>query len=328
MAKSKQLSDVFVSVVMNSTDRIDSLIDDVRLVHGHLVGLYKNFEIIAVVDHIESEVGNVRSLLSELHGIRIVMLARHYDADTAIYAGIESSIGDYVCVYNPHFHPLEMIESLAEKNRTTDIVIGASTGRLRRKQVSNLTSRIYHNYNKKVLGIDVSPTETYLMSLSRRVVNAVTRNGGTVRNLRHLISTVGYKKVSIPYKPKNENELDRGESFVKSVVRAFSTAASFSTHPLRFVTWVGVGAALLNLLYAAYVVIANFALGRTAEGWTTLSLQASVMFFFIFVILTVISEYIGVITEEVRAGNSSYLIADELVSTITIADVDRRNITK
>lgn len=328
MAKIKQLSDVFVSVVMNSTDTVDSLIDDLKLVHGRLTKTYKNFEIIAVVDHIEKEVGGIRSLLSEFHGIRIVMLARRYDADTAIYAGIESSIGDFVCVYNPHYHPLNMIEKLIEQNRKTDIVIGASTGRLRRKSVSNLTSRIYHNYNKKVLGIDVSPTETYLMSLSRRAVNAVTRHNGTVRNLRHLISTIGYKKVAVPYKPKNENELDRDESFPKSAIRAFSTAASFSTHPLRFVTWVGVGAALLNLLYASYVVVANFVLGKTAEGWTTLSLQSSAMFFFVFVILTVLSEYIGVITEEVRSGSSSYLIADELVSTVTIADVDRRNITK
>lgn len=330
MAQAKKISDIFVSVVINSIASDRNITKHIKAVHKSANTRYRNFEIVAVLDSgiDQNELLSIKKTLQELHSIRVVLLARRYAADTAVFAGIESSIGDIVCVINPYFHPTSMIEVLVEKNRSADIVIGTSTGALRRSSLHTVTSKAYHNYNKKYLGVDVSPTETYLMSLSRRTVNALTRNKGAIRNLRHLLSITGYKKVTVHYTPLHENELDRGETFFKAAVRSFSTVASFSTRPLRFVTWVGVIGAFFNLLYAAYVVLANLILKKTAEGWTTLSLQASVMFFLIFVILMVVTEYIGVITEDVREGGAPYIIADELVSTITVTDVDRRNITR
>ena len=51
------------------------------------------------------------------------------------------------------------------------------------------------------------------------------------------------------------------------------------------------------------------------------------MYFFIFLMLAVMSEYLGKILEESRA-ETSYYVMDEYISKVSIADVTRRNIVK
>jgi hypothetical protein len=65
------------------------------------------------------------------------------------------------------------------------------------------------------------------------------------------------------------------------------------------------------------VVSVNIFKARVAEGWTTSSLQNAVMFFFLFLILAVLSEYIGVILREVRARHL-YIVEKEHTSVITL----------
>ena len=66
---------------------------------------------------------------------------------------------------------------------------------------------------------------------------------------------------------------------------------------------------------------------EVAEGWTTTSLQLSVMFFFLFAILAILSEYIGKILQESRK-EQPYHVVNELNSKISVADATRRNIEK
>jgi hypothetical protein len=96
---------------------------------------------------------------------------------------------------------------------------------------------------------------------------------------------------------------------------------------LRALTYFGIFASILNLIYAIYVLIINLSNINIEKGWTTLSLQSSLMFFIIFIIMAMLAEYIGQILEETR-NEAPYHIKQELSSTISIADETRRNVTK
>jgi hypothetical protein len=62
---------------------------------------------------------------------------------------------------------------------------------------------------------------------------------------------------------------------------------------LRFLSLLAVAGALFNVIYSIYVLAVNIFKADVAEGWTSLSLQSSSMFFLLFLILGVLSEYIG-----------------------------------
>jgi hypothetical protein len=64
---------------------------------------------------------------------------------------------------------------------------------------------------------------------------------------------------------------------------------------------------------------------NVASGWTTTSLQLSGMFFLVCSILTVMSEYLGTVLQEVRS-RPLYFIADESTSSVLLEDTVRSSI--
>src|SRR5438105_2405397 len=92
-----------------------------------------------------------------------------------------------------------------------------------------------------------------------------------------------------------------------------------STHPLRFVSWLGLFGGTLNVLYVGYVAAIYLFKKDVAAGWTTLSLQTAGMFFFVFLILVILSEYIGRILEESKERPLYYVLEERNSSVLLVA---------
>ncbi|MEM6432188.1 MAG: hypothetical protein AAF708_23320, partial [Deinococcota bacterium] len=112
---------------------------------------------------------------------------------------------------------------------------------------------------------------------------------------------------------RSGNPLDR--SYVSASYRAIRMLLLSSHEPLRFLSVLAVGGALLNVLYSLYVLAVNIFKADVAEGWTSLSLQSSFMFFLLFLILAVLSEYIGRLFIH-NQNRPFYLIAREKRSLV------------
>jgi hypothetical protein len=98
-----------------------------------------------------------------------------------------------------------------------------------------------------------------------------------------------------------------------------------SISPLRLVSYLGIAAGLFNLLYALYVVGVNLFSSHVAEGWTTLSLQMSAMFFFVFLILVTACEYVGRTLEEAQ-DRPVYHVLEERNGSEVLKLSDQRNV--
>lgn len=84
---------------------------------------------------------------------------------------------------------------------------------------------------------------------------------------------------------------------------------------------------MLNILYVVYAVVVYLVKKDVAPGWTTLSLQHGVMFFLLFSILAILSEYVGRIVAQ-TSGRPLYFVAEEKSSSVTTTDPDQRNIVR
>jgi len=98
-----------------------------------------------------------------------------------------------------------------------------------------------------------------------------------------------------------------------------------SAIPLRLAALVGLFASFLNLLYFGYIFIVTLVNERLVEGWLTSSVMNTTMFFFVFLILTVLSEYIAHILEETR-DQPLYFIKYETSSTTSIYTDEKLNV--
>lgn len=324
--ESSVLEDQFVSIVIITDPNTENLADSVEDLANLLRTSYTNYEVIVVDNNLRlSETVKISDLLEIVPCIRVIKLSRQHSRDVCVFVGLESAIGDVV-VIKDITDPLSLVKKFISEVREYDLVFGVSSKRTRAGVINHYGAKLFYWYNKKFLDIYIPERSTYFIAFSRRALNAVTRSRQYARHIRYLARQVGYKSTEIEYSPDQDLKQEK-KKVSELIFSALELATNYSKSPLRFVSWIGFIISILNLVYAVYVISAKLFINNIAQGWTTLSLQNSIMFFFLFAILAVTCEYIGQILQESR-DQPPYHIADERSSKVSMADANRRNIIK
>lgn len=321
--------DRFVSVVAtlrNDADIIESYIRDTIPV---LRDNYTNYELVLVDDGSNDDTVEVASnLLSEYEGIRLLRLSREFGQEVAISAGLDTVIGDFTIVMLPHMDPPELIPELVERCMDgSDVIFGVRRTRSGESWLVRVAETIFYWYCHKLLKLDLEKNSTQFRCLSRQAVNAITRIKDSDRYLRLLSTFVGYERQQFHYDPINRGGKYKPRSLFQSVNQAIALIIENSSHPLRFVSWIGLLAALGNLLYVFYIFAVYILKDNVIEGWATLSLQNAGQFFLMAVILTALCEYTGRMLDRLR-DRPLYYLMEERNSSVLLVDKERRNIVE
>jgi dolichol-phosphate mannosyltransferase len=321
------VADCFVSVVAplhNQAAIVEGYISETIAV---LSEQYDYYEFILVDDgSSDGTVQAVERMLERFECIRLIILSRNYGEEIAISAGLDSAIGDYVVVMLPETDPPGLIPEIVELARMGNgMVFGIRSSRQRQPLWARLGARFFYWYCQRVLKLDITTNSTHYRVFSRQAVNAITQIRDRYRYLRIFSSFVGYTRQSFEYEPINRSGQTSPRSLLESINLAIDITVANSKHPLRLVSGLGLFASILNLLYVGYIILVNIFKNDVVEGWTTSSLQSAGMFFFILLILTVLSEYIGRILEETRE-RPLYYVEGEKNSSVMLAHPETRNI--
>jgi dolichol-phosphate mannosyltransferase len=320
-------SDVFVSVVAPLQDDDDVLAPFVVETVAVLTAQYANFELVLVDDGSRDGTSTTIGQLLAAHPcVRYIRLSRRFGLEAAIAAGLDSVIGDYTVVMLPAMDPPALIPELVARCREgKGIVFGVCRARPGHPFWASAGSRWYWALGRRFLDLHVPEGASYFQCLSRSAVNGVTRIKDKYRSIRLLASSMGADLDTLPYEPLRRRSRPRTRGFLESLDLAAGITVSRSTRPLRFVAALGLLASFLNLLYMGYVVTIYLTRSHVAEGWTTTSLQVSGMFFLLFVIMSVLSEYVGRVLEESR-DRPLYHAVEERSSNVMVRDGERRNV--
>lgn len=284
---------------------------------------YENYEIVLVDDgSVDGTSARVKELLGRVECVRLLRLSRRFGLDVALTAGLESAIGDYVVTLSPATDPTALIPDLVALARRENAAVYGVLARRERPLLHRLGARLFHWTCRRLLDLPITPGATHFRVLSRQAVNAIVGIKDNYRYLRALTPYIGYSTRLFEYQPLRA---PRAESLFEAADTAVAIIVSNSSRPLRLTGWLAVLASGLNLAYIGYVFLVNVFKHAVAEGWTTLSLQNAGMFFLLFLILAVVTEYVGRILNETREW-PLYYIAEEANSSVLIASQDRRNV--
>jgi hypothetical protein len=202
------------------------------------------------------------------------------------------------------------------------IAVGISKLPPQKTIIINTLSKLFHWYLNKYVGVNLVPGSTHFRALSRRVVNAIIETKGKYRKIRYLTTAFGVESAEMPYSAIKV----RGVTFWDLFSESAEMLIANSAQPLRMLSFLGLLASSLNLIYIFYVIIIYLFRKDVAPGWTTLSLQTGAMFFFLFALLAMMGEYVGRILSETRI-ESVYKIQDELNSSVLLKQSEeKRNI--
>lgn len=318
-------ADVFVSVVVLVDECTRDVAERLETLADTVAARYRNYEVLIVDNRLDSEtIVALRDVLARIACCRVLRLSRRSSADTAVFAGLDAAIGDYTVVAALAYDAPEAVLDVLDLLRSGhQVVQGEHRGPLGGGVATRAGRRAFYWYNRRFLQVDISSRSTYLTGLTRSAINAVTAQSRTHRYVRHLVRYVGYRVHTYRYTMRDP-QLARSRTRPK-LLDAVEMISSYSTHPLRAVTLMGLAAGMLSLLYGAYVVVVALTQTHVAPGWTTTSLELSLMFFVVTLILAVQAEYVGRILSESRR-EPGYFVVEELESDMLIAETERRNV--
>lgn len=288
---------------------VDAFVEETA---AELQNLVAHHEIILVDDGVSEEtVARVRALLERYDFLRFLRLSRHFGEETAIAAGLEVAIGDYVMVMLPNMDPPALIPEFFDRARAdgADIVYGVRLHRKTEPFWYRAGARAFYWYINAVVKAGIPEDSTQFRCMTRQVVNAITQIRDPDQYLRLLTSYVGFRKQALPYAPINRT----GEPTVRPKREAVNLARALiidhTTHPLRTVIWTGVAIALLDL--AVKVLLGG-------------DLQGAFSFVVLSIMLALVGEYVGGLSRRLR-DRPAYYVREEHTSSVLLRE-ERKNV--
>lgn len=305
-----------VSILVPLNDDLPILPEFLDELEAVLRARYRYYEIVFVDNH--SQDGSLDFLIAAMQerpGLRLLRLSRPASFEVDCAAGLEHVIGDFAIVMDPYLdRPADVPRMIDAAREGYDVVIGERSALPARRRVR----RFFFALASRMLGERIDPDQSNFRLFSRRVVTSLTKIKHRRRYLRYINALVGYRQRLLPttaHERSARKAMRLGP--LTSARTAIDLVISHSATPLRWAAALGLLASAANLGWLLYVLLVVVIKRRLAEGWLTTSVVIGTMFFVLFVILTILSEYIARILEEVQERPLYFieLEAESVVST-------------
>lgn len=317
--------DLVVSVVAVLVDDAPIADEFVREVESVLQNRYPFYELVLVDNHSSDGTATIAvDLLRTRPCLRYLRLSRATSREIAQAAGLEHAIGDFVVLMDPNIDPCGAIPTMVDAALVGyDVVVGIRTG----ARPTGRGRRLLFQLASRMVGAEIDPDLSFFRLFSRRVVTSLTKIKHRRRFLRYLNAIVGFRQTTLPIEtPGRWSSRARPRNFWTSARTALDLVFSHSATPLRWASLMGLTAGLLNLCYLLYVLVVVLVKQKLAEGWLTTSVMIGSMFFMLFLILAVLSEYVARILDEVQERPLYFLELEAESTTMTRRPEQRLNL--
>ncbi len=205
--------------------------------------------------------------------VKIVNFSRNFGKESAMYAGLKESEGDYVTIIDADLQQrpsiaLDMVNML-DNEPEYDCVAAYQDERKESKLLIFFKKRFYNIINK------FSDTEfiqgaSDFRTFRRPMVEAILQMDEYFRFSKGLFSWVGYNTKFIPYQVEERATGTSKWSFTKLFRYAMEGIFAFTTAPLRISTVVGFITALLSIIYLVVVVVQKLFFEIDVPGYATI----------------------------------------------------------
>lgn len=271
----------------------------------YLESNFTNFEIVFVQYGNILVADSLNDVIVNYKSARLIVLNRYSDLEMAIAVGLETAIGDFSVIMDIYFDPISLLPELLKISLNgCDVLIGVNN--LNSSKVYEIIRNLYISLVHKYVNILITPNATGFEILSRSAINAITSFNDSKRKLRFISDQIGFDSKIFYY-----DYFGPQKSFNSKLSDAIEIVVRNSSLPLLITSRLSLFISFLNFIYMFYIVIIYTFNKNVVPGWTTTSLQNSTMFFFIFLVLAVLCEYLSKLMSETNT-NSKYIILKEI----------------
>lgn len=234
--------------------------------------------------------------------VKYISFSRNFGKESAMYAGLKNSTGDYVLIMdadmqNPPVLIEKMLKAVSEEGYDC-----CSANRTRNGDPALRTyfSRKFYGLINKISEVDMPDGAGDFRMMNRQMVNAIVAMSEVQRFSKGIFSWVGFKTKFIYFDNVERAAGETKWSFWKLLKYAIDGITAFSTFPLRIASYIGTLTSILAFIFLIYIIVKTLILGVDVPGYA--SIIALILFIGGIIILScgILGEYISKIYMEVK----------------------------
>jgi glucosyltransferase len=233
-----------------------------------------SFEFIFVDDgSFDGTLEILRNLNNKDNRVKYISFSRNFGKESAIYAGIKESIGDYVVLMDADLqHPPQMLISMLTllKSNNIDCVTAKRIDRKGEPPIRSFLSKIFYKIINKISDAQFVDGASDFRMMKRNMIEAILELSEYNRFSKGIFGWVGFRTEWISY---NNVERIAGEtkwSFWKLFKYSVDGITAFSTAPLSIASLSGILFCFISFIIIIITVLKTILYGDPVAGFPTL----------------------------------------------------------
>lgn len=282
----------------NESSNLPALVD--RLLTG-LQELSCTCEIILVNDGSSDDTAIVAEQLARNHpAVRVLHFSRNFGKEAAMTAGMDAAAGRGVLFMDADLqHPPELVKQMVLAWRGGAQVVNAvKRSRGHESWLHRLCSRFFNWSMSAAVLADMRGSSDYKL-LDRCVVQALRDCPERVRFFRGLVAWVGFAQAQVDFDVADRHAGKTSWPISALVRYTFQNLLAFSSAPLYWVAFVGLGMSVLSCVLLLQTLYKHL-MGLSAPGFTTVIALQIILSGMILCGLGVIAVYVAMIYTEIK----------------------------
>ena len=302
-----------ISVIIpayNEEECVDELAN--RLQQVMLIESTYEFEIFIVENgSIDSTWDKLKVISSSDSRFKIIKLSRNFRMDGGLTAGLEFVTGEACVLMTADLQdPPEMISDFLRLwEQGFENIYGVITKRDGTGLIRKMNSNLFYWVAGKLTDGRIPRNASDFRLVDKKVYQAVRQLDERNRFVRGLFAWVGFKSIGVPMiRPPRFGGVSNAHS-LKVIDLAFKGIFANSYKPLKLITVFGLSMSSISFVSLIPLSIIWFIKGVPFAGFGTIVALAILVFGLISLMLGIMSEYVGLIYEEVK-GRPNFIVSE------------------
>ena len=244
----------------------------------------------------------LKTLASRYRNVKYISFSRNFGKESAMYAGLEHSTGDYAIVMDADLqHPPKMFpQMIAGVEEGYDCCALYRAKQEGESKLRQFVSKIFFSFQNKISDVKMPDGAVDYRIMSRAMVDSIVKLCEKQRFSKGLFCWVGYRTKWIEYENVERTVGTTKWSFWSLFKYALDGITSFSVAPLRLIAVLGFIIASLAFVWIIVTLIQTLIMGIDVPGYVTTLCAVLFMGGIIEMSVGVLGEYIGRIYIEAK----------------------------
>jgi glycosyltransferase involved in cell wall biosynthesis len=296
----------------NEQDNVDELASRLQAVFA--VNAQYDFEAIIVENgSLDNTYEKLLAVYQKDPRFKIIQLARNFRMDGGVTAGLNFATGDAAIIMTADLQdPPELITEFIKKwEEGYENVFGIVTKRNGTNIIRRFNSQLFYKVANALTGGMVPKNVSDFRLIDRKVYKTINSIHERNRFMRGLFAWVGYKSIGVKHERAERFAGVSGAHTFKVIELALKGIFAHSYFPLKLISIIGLAVSTFSFILLAWIVVKAVFFGVPFAGYGTIMTVMLLMFGILFTMLGVVSEYIGLIYEEVKQ-RPNFIVRDKV----------------